>query len=170
MAYVALGIDNGASCADGDVGVAFYKNLLETGELSTFSLNALQCIADARRSQFLDFLATIVGHLNEKDITVLARRHYWPRRHFPRHQSQEMLVKNSLAQSRWVKGRSMKNALRILPPSHPKARWRWMLLEESTRLAKIVHLSSEAPLHRKHPYLPAMEWVRTRILVRRSVV
>lgn len=74
MAYIALGIDNGASCADGDVGVAFYKNLSETGELSTYSLNALEFIAEARRSQFLDFLATIVGHLNEKEITALAKK------------------------------------------------------------------------------------------------
>ena len=74
MAYLALGIDNGASCADGDVAVAYYKNLAETGELWTYSLNALQFIAEARRSPFLHFLATIVGHLTEKDIAVLANK------------------------------------------------------------------------------------------------
>ena len=70
-AYLALGIHNGDSLADEDVGVAYYKERPLKVEYST---NALEFIAEARRSRFLRFLATIGEHLNEKNIAILANK------------------------------------------------------------------------------------------------
>ena len=70
-AYLALGICNGDSLADEDVGVAYYKERPHKVEYST---NALQFIAEARRSRFLRFMATIGEHLNEKNIAILAKK------------------------------------------------------------------------------------------------
>ena len=70
-AYLALGIYNGDSLADEDVGVAYYK---ERGSKVEFSTNALEFIAEARRSRFLRFLATIGEHLNEKNVAILAKK------------------------------------------------------------------------------------------------
>ena len=70
-AYYALGIYNGNSLADEDVGVAYYKERPHKVEYST---NALQFIAQARRSRFLRFLATIGEHLNEENIAILAKK------------------------------------------------------------------------------------------------
>ena len=82
MAYLALGIHNADSLADEDIGVAYYKKRLLDVEDST---NALNFIAEARKSRFLRFLATIGEHLNENNVAVLAQKT------FPRHQSQKIL-------------------------------------------------------------------------------
>ena len=71
MAYFALGIYNGDSLADEDVGVAYYKERHFQVEHST---NALEFIAEARRSRFLRFLAKIGEHLNEKNVAILAKK------------------------------------------------------------------------------------------------
>lgn len=70
-AYLALGIYNGDLLADEDVGVVYYKERPHKVEYST---DALQFIAEARRSRFLRFLATIREHLNEKNIAILAKK------------------------------------------------------------------------------------------------
>ena len=70
-AYFALGIHNGDSLADEDVGVAYYKERPFDVEYST---DALEFIAEARRSRFLRFLATIAEHLNEKNVAILAQK------------------------------------------------------------------------------------------------
>ena len=67
MAYGALGIDDGASLADEDVGVAYYKS---------GSRDALKFIAEARQSRFLRFLATIGQHLDDKNVAVLAKKNF----------------------------------------------------------------------------------------------
>ncbi|CAF9913220.1 MAG: hypothetical protein ALECFALPRED_008723 [Alectoria fallacina] len=74
MAYFALGIDNGALLTDEDVGVACYKRRSLDREFSTFLRDALEFIAEARKSRFLRFLATIGEHLNEKNVAVLAKK------------------------------------------------------------------------------------------------
>ena len=74
MAYFALGIDNGALLPDEDVGVACYKRRSLDREFSTFLRDALEFIAEARKSRFLRFLATIGEHLNEKNVAVLAKK------------------------------------------------------------------------------------------------
>ena len=66
-AYIALDIPNGASLADEDVGVAYYK-------VKPLGRDALEFIATARKSRFLRFLATIGEHLNDKNVAVLARK------------------------------------------------------------------------------------------------
>ena len=71
-AYFALDIDDGALLADEDVGVAYYK--ARSSQRPNHSRDALEFIADARRSRFLRFLATIGEHLNEKNIAVLAKK------------------------------------------------------------------------------------------------
>ncbi|KAL9137917.1 MAG: hypothetical protein Q9175_000872 [Cornicularia normoerica] len=71
MAYFALGIDNGASLADEDVGVAYYKSRPLERKISR---DALEFIAEARKSRFLRFLATIGEHLNEANIAVLSKK------------------------------------------------------------------------------------------------
>ena len=70
-AYLALGIHNGDSLADEDVGVAYYKERSLKVEQST---SALKFIAEARRSRFLRFLATIGEHLDEKNVAILAKK------------------------------------------------------------------------------------------------
>ncbi len=74
-AYYALGIDNGASFADEDVAVQYYKRgpvvILENGH---YLREALEFIAEARKSRFLRFMATIGQHLNEKNVAVLAKK------------------------------------------------------------------------------------------------
>ena len=70
-AYHALGIYNGDSLADEDVGVAYYKERPLKVEYSTC---ALEFIAEARKSRFLRFLATIGEHLNEKNVAILAKK------------------------------------------------------------------------------------------------
>ena len=70
-AYLALGIYNGDSLADEDVGVAYYK---ERPLKVKYSTDALEFIAEARRSRFLHFLATIGEHLNEKNVAILAKK------------------------------------------------------------------------------------------------
>ncbi len=70
-AYFALGIDNGASLADEDVAVRYYKcGPVESGHRLR---EALEFIAEARRSRFLRFMATIGQHLNENNVAVLAK-------------------------------------------------------------------------------------------------
>ena len=71
MAYFALGIHNGDSLADEDVAVKFYKARPSDVD---YTKNALEFIADARKSRFLRFLATIGEHLNEKNIAILAKK------------------------------------------------------------------------------------------------
>lgn len=73
-AYRILGLDPNidASIADEDIGVAFYKT--RSSEVQDLQRNALNCIAEARKSRFLRFLATIGEHLNEKNIAVLAKK------------------------------------------------------------------------------------------------
>ena len=71
-AYYALGIDNGVSLSDEDIGVAFYRGRFINGDLER--KNAMYFIAEARQSRFLRFLATIGEHLNEKNIAVLAKK------------------------------------------------------------------------------------------------
>lgn len=74
MAYYAVGVDNGASLADEDVGVAYY-NARSAESWTHLSLrDALEFIAEARRSRFLRFLATIGELLNEKNVAVLAKK------------------------------------------------------------------------------------------------
>lgn len=72
-AYITLGIDNGASLPDEDVGVAFYLEKA-SGGLPTHLKDALERIAEARKSRFLRFLTTIEEHLNEKNVAVLAKK------------------------------------------------------------------------------------------------
>lgn len=77
IAYFALGIDSDASLADEDVGIAFYKNYKKKSsgkERRNDLRNALGLIAEARRSRFLRFLATIGELLNEKNVAVLANK------------------------------------------------------------------------------------------------
>lgn len=71
-AYWYLGLDdtNDASLADEDIGVAFYKSLFRQNS----SRNALNRIAEYRKSRFLRFLATIGEHLNERNVAVLAKK------------------------------------------------------------------------------------------------
>ena len=69
-AYHVLGIDNGALLADEDIGVAYYTG----GGPSTYLRAALEFIAEARRSRFLRFLATIREHLNDENVAVLATK------------------------------------------------------------------------------------------------
>lgn len=69
-AYFALGIYDGASLADEDVGVAYYKRR----PMNIYLRNALEFIAESRRSRFLRFLATIGDHLTKKNVAVLAKK------------------------------------------------------------------------------------------------
>lgn len=71
--YSALDIRDGASLADEDVGVAYYKSSLRP-EGCVFPRDALVFIAESRKSRFLRFLATIGEHLNEKNVAVLAEK------------------------------------------------------------------------------------------------
>ena len=66
-AYSALRLHNGASLADEDIGVAYYRE-------RPSGRGALEFIATARKSRFLLFLATIGEHLNEKNVAVLAKK------------------------------------------------------------------------------------------------
>lgn len=70
-AYDCLDVDNDASLADEEIGVAFYKSLLHYPNLSR---DALNLIAEHRKSRFLSFLATIGEHLNEENVAVLAKK------------------------------------------------------------------------------------------------
>ena len=47
---------------------------MENGELSSHALTALEFIAEARKSRFLRFLASIVEYLNGNNIAVLAKK------------------------------------------------------------------------------------------------
>lgn len=73
-AYHRLGIDDDASLADEDVGVAYYRGRPLGGGPSIYLREALEFIAEARRSRFLRFLMTIGEHLNEKNVAVLAKK------------------------------------------------------------------------------------------------
>ena len=77
-AYHTLGIINGESSIDEDVGVVYYKRSRCFGYVSICSRDALVVIAEARRSRFLRFLASIGEHLNEKNIAVLADKTFPP--------------------------------------------------------------------------------------------
>ena len=76
MAYLALNINNHVDLTDEDVGVAFYKQRRCGSYMSSFEVlkEALEFIAEARKSRFLRFLATIGEHLNEKNVAVLAKK------------------------------------------------------------------------------------------------
>lgn len=73
-AYFALDIDDGPSLSDEDVGVAYYKSRPLVRDFTKSSRDALEFIAESRRSRFLRFLATIGEHLNEKNVAVLAKK------------------------------------------------------------------------------------------------
>lgn len=75
-AYHDLGIPNGASLVDEDVGVAYYKSRSDTNNAT----NALEFIAESRGSRFLRFLASIGEHLNEKNVAVLAKKTFASRK------------------------------------------------------------------------------------------
>ena len=70
-AYYTLGIPGGGPLIDEDVAVAYYKS---RSKHSNNAMNALEFIAESRRSHFLRFLATIGEHLNEKNVAVLANK------------------------------------------------------------------------------------------------
>ena len=70
-AYSALNIQNGASLADEDVVVAYYR-------IRPMGREALEFIATARKSRFLLFLATKGEHLNDKNVAVLAQKTFAP--------------------------------------------------------------------------------------------
>lgn len=69
-AYSALDIHDGASMADEDLGVAYYRASLRYES----TIDALVFIADARKSRFLRFLATLGEHLNDENVAVLAKK------------------------------------------------------------------------------------------------
>ena len=73
-AYVALGIDDGPSLSDEDVGVAYYNSRPLERDFTKSLRSALEFIAESRRSRFLRFLATIGEHLNEENVAVLAKK------------------------------------------------------------------------------------------------
>ena len=79
-AYDALHIGAvGASFADEDVAIAFYNANRNMGnfpseDVVSFFGDALNFIAEARRSRFLRFFATIAERLDEKNVEVLAEK------------------------------------------------------------------------------------------------
>lgn len=82
IAYCDLGIPNGASLIDEDVGVAYYKSRSDTNNAGNTNnaTNALEIIAESRGSRFLRFLASIGEHLNEKNVAVLAKKTFASRK------------------------------------------------------------------------------------------
>lgn len=153
-AYIYLNINNGSSLADEDVGVALYKTWNLNRELHGRERNALECIVEARKSRFLRFLAIIGEQLNEKNVAVLAKK-TWFVSPEPENVGEGRVGAHSTGEKP-ASGKAWRvvNHLRIMLANHPGARWRWMLTESTTRPAKTVHPSPEAPLHQKHPSLP----------------
>lgn len=80
IAYNDLGIPDGASLVDEDVGVAYYISRSELPDNVERATNALEFIAQSRGSRFLRFLASIGEHLNEKNVAVLAKKTFASRK------------------------------------------------------------------------------------------
>ncbi|MCJ1452399.1 hypothetical protein MMC28_002742 [Mycoblastus sanguinarius] len=72
-AYSILFIED-RTMADEDVVVACYRHGSEPLDWRSSSALALESIASARQSRFLRFMVTMLPHLNDKNVSVLAKK------------------------------------------------------------------------------------------------